>query len=177
MRAAACSLLSVMRRLAEEDTSPARLGVAVGVGVLFACTPFFGFQLALALMVAWPLRLNKLAVALGTQLSLPPLIPFLAYTSVNLGELILHRQTALLTPSQISRTPPSVLITQIGLAWSVGGIALGLVAGSVIGAIVTLLASRIRANRGSDVLSVGEPGVGAEGATLSSTIAELREGD
>ena len=149
-RSATSGLGALLRRLAAQDSSPKRLGVAVGLGVLFACTPFFGLQLILALIVAWPLRLNKLAVAIGTQLSLPPLIPVIGFVSVNIGELILRQRAVSLTLTQIGSTPASAILEQIGLAWTVGGIVVGLLAGSIIGGTVSVVAMRMRVSSASD---------------------------
>ena len=145
LRVKALDIRSVLRRLVAEDATPVRLGVAVGVGVLFACTPFYGLQVVLALLVAWPLRLNKIAVALGTQLSIPPLFPFIAFASISIGGLILHGKLLPVTRAQISNTPARELVRQLGPAWVVGGLVLGLAAGTLIGVMVTLLAKRARA--------------------------------
>lgn len=134
------------QRLLSENTSPVRLGVAVGVGVFFACTPFYGLHLWLALLVAWPLRLNKVAVAIGTQFSLPPMIPFIVFASAWIGEWLLHGRSLSLTREQLRSADVGELATQLGVAWTVGGLVLGLVAGTVIGAIVAVIAAR-RARR------------------------------
>ena len=135
-----------VRRLLSESTSPARLGVAVGVGVFFACTPFYGLHLWLALLVAWPLRLNKVAVAIGTQFSLPPMIPFIVFASAWIGEWLLHGRPLSLTREQLRSANIKELAAQIGMAWTVGGLVLGLVAGTIIGALVAVIAAR-RARR------------------------------
>ncbi|MGH7653222.1 MAG: DUF2062 domain-containing protein [Gemmatimonadaceae bacterium] len=120
------------------DVRPGRLGAAVALGVLFGCSPFFGFQFILALMIAVPLRLNKLAVAIGTQISTPPLTPFVVFAGANLGELILHHRLLPLTVSAIRAMPPKVLAGQFLLAWTVGGLTLGLLLGAIVGAAVAV---------------------------------------
>ena len=137
-------LVSGLHRLMSESASPVRLGVAVGVGVLFACTPFFGFQLVLALAAAWLLRLNKVAVAIGTQFSLPPLVPFVVYASANFGEFILHGRKLSFDLHQLRSMPPGEAAKQIGLVWTVGGLAFGLLAGAFIGALVAVTARRVQ---------------------------------
>lgn len=114
--------------------------------MLFACTPFYGFQLWLALAVAWILRLNKVAAAIGTQFSFPPFIPFIVLASVWIGELLVHGRMPSLNRSQFQSTSARELLTQFGAAWVVGGLVVGAVAGAVIGAAVTVIAAR-RARR------------------------------
>jgi uncharacterized protein (DUF2062 family) len=64
------------------DESPERLGVAVGVGVLCGCSPFLGFQTLLAVALAFLLRLNKLAVFIGLQISIAPVTPLVVFASL-----------------------------------------------------------------------------------------------
>ena len=59
-------------RVLREHASPARVGFAVGIGVLVGCSPFLGLQVAIAALLAIVFRLNKLAVFLGLQISAPP---------------------------------------------------------------------------------------------------------
>ncbi|MGV3708140.1 MAG: DUF2062 domain-containing protein [Gemmatimonas sp.] len=129
-------------RLMAEGTSPVRLGVAVGIGVFFACTPFYGFQLWLALAVAWIFRLNKVAVVIGTQFSLPPLIPFIVFASAWTGERLLHGRSLALSLNQLRDRELTTLAREFGLAWTVGGAVVGLVAGTLIGSVVAIVAAR-----------------------------------
>lgn len=131
------------------DVRPGQLGGAVGLGVLFGCSPFFGFQFILALLIAVPLRLNKLAVALGTQISTPPLTPFVVFAGANLGELILHHRLLPLTMNAIRAMPPRQLAAQFLLAWTVGGLTLGLLLGAIIGAGVAVGVRIYRARYGA----------------------------
>jgi uncharacterized protein (DUF2062 family) len=135
--------------LVVSDVRPARLGAAVGLGVAFGCTPFFGFQFVLALLIAVPLRLNKLAVAIGTQISTPPLTPFVIFAGANLGELMLHRRLLPLTLNAIRAMPARQLAGQFLLAWTVGGLTLGVIFG-VIAAVAVAAGVRIyRSRRGA----------------------------
>lgn len=141
-------LRTTAHRLLHQNTSPAGLGVATGVGVLFACTPFFGLQLAIALAIAWLLKLNKVAVAIGTQFSIPPMIPFIVFASAWTGEWIVHRRAFSLSLAELRSATIPELAAQIGIAWLVGGTVVGLVSGSIVGTIVFLVARR-RAQKAS----------------------------
>jgi len=123
--------------LVVSDIRPARLGAAVGLGVVFGCSPFFGFQFVMALLIAVPLRLNKLAVAIGTQVSTPPLTPFIIFAGANLGELMLHHRLLPLTMTAIRAMPARKLAEQFLLAWTVGGLTLGVLLGTIVGAAFT----------------------------------------
>lgn len=142
MSSATAWMRTIVSRLLSENASPTRLGVAVGVGVLFACTPFYGFQLWLGLGAAWLLRLNKVAVAIGTQFSFPPLIPFIVLGSVWIGELLVHGRAPSLSRAQFQGMGARDLLTQFGVPWVIGGLVVGAVAGTIIGSAVTVIAAR-----------------------------------
>ena len=142
MSSATAWMRATANRLLSENASPVRLGVAVGVGVLFACTPFYGFQLWLALAAAWTLRLNKVAVAIGTQFSFPPMIPFIVLASVWTGELLTHGRPPSLHRSQFAGLGPRALLAEFGVPWVIGGLVVGAVAGAIIGTVVAVIAAR-----------------------------------
>src|SRR4051812_12082920 len=55
----------VWRQLKREQLTPGRFGFAVGLGLFFGLSPFWGFQMITAQFLAYVLKLNKLAVAAG----------------------------------------------------------------------------------------------------------------
>lgn len=77
------------QRLKEEavkpDESSLRKGLAVGFGVFMGILPIWGFQLALAIPLAFLLRLNRVLVVAAANISIPPMIPFILYGSYRLG--------------------------------------------------------------------------------------------
>jgi uncharacterized protein (DUF2062 family) len=75
----------------ESLDSPSRVASAVAVGIFFGISPFWGFQLFLALIVASFLKLNRIIAAISTHISSPPLIPFIVYSSVKLGDILISK--------------------------------------------------------------------------------------
>lgn len=63
--------------------------ISVGVGLFFGIVPIWGFQFALAILLAVCFKLNKFIVGLAAQISVPPMIPFILYASVKTGEYVL----------------------------------------------------------------------------------------
>jgi uncharacterized protein (DUF2062 family) len=53
------------------DDNPHRIAMAFSLGVFIAFSPFIGLQIISAVFLAWVLRLNTLAVLLGTLLNNP----------------------------------------------------------------------------------------------------------
>lgn len=68
--------------------SPVKVASSAAVGVFFAVSPFWGFQLVLSVLVSSIFKLNRLIAACASNISIPPLIPFIIYASVELGVII-----------------------------------------------------------------------------------------
>src|SRR5207248_679493 len=98
------------RQLKREQLSPARFGVAVGMGLFWGLSPFWGLQTICALTLAHLLRLNKLAVAAGVTISAPPFLPFEVLASIQLGQRALYGSWAPVTLAQVRSTPVSEII-------------------------------------------------------------------
>ena len=95
-------------QLLSEHASPERLGWAIGVGVFCGLSPLLGFQFLAALALAWLLRLNKLAVMVGLQISAPPFTPLVIFAELQLGSLLLHGKVLPLSLELVRTTPRSV---------------------------------------------------------------------
>jgi uncharacterized protein (DUF2062 family) len=131
--------------LMAEQATPERLGVAVGVGVLMGCSPFHGFQFLIALALAWLLKLNKIAVMIGLQISAPPITPFVALAGIQLGEYMLHQRFLPLSISEIRAMSGGSLLRTVLVDMTVGGLTLGAVLGLALGGLTTWVLRRRRA--------------------------------
>ena len=69
-----------------------RLAVSVAVGSFFSSLPVWGWQMVLAVSVAYAFKLNKFVVLVSSNLSVPPMIPVLIFLSYFTGGLILGTQ-------------------------------------------------------------------------------------
>jgi len=114
-----------LRRLLHENTEPARLGAAVAVGVVVGCSPFFGLHIGIGLLLAWALRLNKVAVILGAHISTPPLAPLLAFAGAQIGARLLHGAWLSLTIADFTPGRFPTLLRTLLLDWTVGGLIVG----------------------------------------------------
>ena len=82
-------LLDRARSVLQLDDPPWRIALALAVGVFISCTPTFGFQTLLALLVATLTRLNRAATVTGAWLNLPWVAPFVYAGAVKLGQVLL----------------------------------------------------------------------------------------
>ena len=140
-------LLARFEALKAQHATPERLGVAVGVGVLCGLSPLLGLQTVTALGLAWALRLNKLSVLIGLQISAPPITPLVVLAEIELGELMLHGKPLPLTLARIRGMPTRVLLETFLIDLTVGGLTLGVVLGVALGAATTAWVRRRRAER------------------------------
>jgi uncharacterized protein (DUF2062 family)/2-polyprenyl-3-methyl-5-hydroxy-6-metoxy-1,4-benzoquinol methylase len=75
--------------LRTEHTTPGKVAAGVAVGVFVGCSPFWGFHLALALLLATVFRLNRVLVYAATNLANPLTAPPLLFAEVQVGHRIL----------------------------------------------------------------------------------------
>ena len=86
-------LLDRFRGLLHLDDAPWRIALALAIGVFISCTPTFGFQTLLALLVATVVRLNRAAMVTGVWINLPWVTPFVYAGALKLGSVILPDHT------------------------------------------------------------------------------------
>ncbi len=75
--------------LRTEHTTPGKVAAGVGVGILVGCSPFWGFHLAIALLLATVLRLNRVLVYAATNLANPITAPPLIFAEIQVGHRLL----------------------------------------------------------------------------------------
>ena len=67
--------------------------ISAGFGIFMGIIPIWGYQMALAIILAIYFKLNKAIVLVTAQISLPPMIPFILYGSYLTGNLMLGNAT------------------------------------------------------------------------------------
>jgi uncharacterized protein (DUF2062 family) len=68
-------------------SEPVRMAASVGLGLFFGIFPIWGFQMLVAFAAASFLKLNRIVVLLTTNISTPPLTPFIIFFSYEIGSL------------------------------------------------------------------------------------------
>ena len=79
----------VAHRIGRLPDQPQRIARGFAAGTFINFTPLFGFHLLGAFALAWVMRGNLLAAALGTFVGNPLTIPFMAMISMALGRWML----------------------------------------------------------------------------------------
>jgi uncharacterized protein (DUF2062 family) len=117
---------------------PFRLSLAVGVGLFCGLAPIWGFQMIATLALAHWLRLNKMIALLVSNISIPPLMPFILYGELVLGHRLCTGGAFLFSQHQISR---ALMLHYFG-QWCVGSLVLAVVV-AVVGFIATYGIARL----------------------------------
>jgi uncharacterized protein (DUF2062 family) len=111
---------------------PFRLALAVGIGLFCGLAPIWGLQMIATLALAHWLRLNKMIALLASNISIPPLIPFILYGELVLGHRLCTGGAFVFSRHQLSRA----LVLQYFGQWCVGSLVLAVVL-AVVGFIAT----------------------------------------
>lgn len=112
--------------------------ISVGVGLFYGIVPIWGFQFALAILTAVYFKLNKVIVGLSAQISFPPLIPFVLFASIKMGEVVMGEKINLIFNKSLSIHE----ITNNVLVYYVGATVLSVLAG-VVGFLITLITLKL----------------------------------
>ena len=116
---------------------PARVAGAVGLGLFCGIAPFWGVQMLVAATLAHWLRLNKAITLLASNISIPPLVPFIIYGATVLGHWLFTGKILTISPSEI-RTHAGEFLWQ----WIVGSFVLAALVAAV-GIFTTYCAARL----------------------------------
>ncbi len=91
----------IKEQLGNHNESPEKAASAVGFGLFMGILPVWGFQMLLAAFFAHLLKINKVIVLIASNISLPPMIPFIIYFAYQTGGLFVKGNTNLLTKQSL----------------------------------------------------------------------------
>src|SRR5215207_1487138 len=86
------SALYYLKRILRLSGTPYAIAMGAAVGAAVSFTPFIGFHFILAFLIAWPLRGNMIAGAIGTCVGNPLTFPLIWATTYELGHLIMNQE-------------------------------------------------------------------------------------
>ena len=122
---------ALLKQVATEQNSPAQLGAAVAMGIIIGTTPFYGFHLGICIVIATLLRLNRALTYLAANISLPWVIPFLLFGSLQLGNQWVHGEWLPITVETIQNLDP----WDFGQTLILGSLSLGTLIGIPAGLV------------------------------------------
>ena len=78
------------QQIVHSADSNAKMAAAMGWGVFCGILPIWGYQMVVAGVLAHFLRLNKVVAIVFSNVSIPPMIPFILYGSMVVGAWVLN---------------------------------------------------------------------------------------
>jgi len=69
--------------------NPSKKALSIALGVFIGLSPFWGFQTLIVIFLALIFKLNKTIAFVFSNISIPPFIPFILYTSLKMGQYLL----------------------------------------------------------------------------------------
>ena len=127
----------------DSNDSNSKLSWSVALGLFVGLTPFWGWQLMIAFGVAYIFKLNKFVTVAASNISIPPILPFLLILSYFTGGLVLGLNTKLSYGSGIN----FAWIKHNLLQYVVGSFLLGVIFAVVFGLLTFLLLEVFRKKR------------------------------
>lgn len=134
----------INKQVLHSKDSNTKMAAAMGWGVFCGVIPIWGYQMVFAGLSSHFMKLNKVVAMVFSNISIPPMIPFLLYGSVVLGALVLGVENAF-TLDGITFETVAQSLTQ----YIVGSVALAIILGLLV-FIISLLAMIICKRRPSN---------------------------
>lgn len=85
----------IHNHITHSPDSNTRISLSVMLGIFMGIVPIWGYQMLLALILAQLMKLNKVITLVASNISIPPMIPFILYGSYVTGCIVLGRPVSL----------------------------------------------------------------------------------
>ena len=113
-----------------------KLAASIGFGVFMGIVPIWGYQMIVALALAYVFKLHKPFVIVAANISIPPMIPFIIFGSIAMGSLVLGHPLSEFSFAQIDGLDS---ITNNLYQYMVGSMVLATVLGFLSGSFTYVL--------------------------------------
>ncbi len=137
------------KNLFNKEESHLKKSASIGFGIFMGIVPLWGFQMAIAVVLAALFRLNKALTLIASNISIPPMIPLIVFLSFVFGKFWVAANTvSLIFSKNITLEAIKLNIKQ----YVFGSVTLAVVAG-LLGFIITLVllkfSEKISAGKGA----------------------------
>ncbi len=116
------------------------IALSIGFGVFMGIVPIWGWQMVVAFAIASATGLNRALVLIASNISIPPMIPFILFGSYATGGWLMGRNLKWTAPADITLDLVKTELAQ----YIIGSMALALVAGIISGFLTFVLVKIIR---------------------------------
>jgi glycosyltransferase involved in cell wall biosynthesis len=126
----------IQEYIINSNDSNMRIAASVTVGVFIGILPVWGFQMLVAYGTAYFLKLNRFVTVTASNISIPPMLPFILFLSYITGGLIVGYN------KHVVKYSPGMTLTWIKanlLQYLVGSVVFGILAAIALGTITWVL--------------------------------------
>lgn len=123
----------VWRRIWRLSGTPHTIAVGIAAGAFMSFTPFLGFHIAVAMLIAWVFRGNLVAAAFGTLVGNPVTYPAIWWGTYDLGHWMLgtHANSHIDLVGTLMSSKAFDVILPVLVPMSIGSVPLGLLSAFV----------------------------------------------
>jgi uncharacterized protein (DUF2062 family) len=118
----------IKKNFFNEDEPIQKKAASVGLGVFMGIFPVWGFQMLLCGVLAHFLKLNKAIAILSSNISSPPILPFIIYGSYKMGELMMSDDKITDLDWALIKAEPTKFIVDSSVQYLLGSSLLALTA-------------------------------------------------
>lgn len=137
-------LKTVFFRLLLKNSTPNGIALGAAIGAFIGVLPVYGLHTILVVIAAILIRpANKVAIFLGTNISLPPTVPFITWGGYELGRIILWGKFAPLTWSDFQDITFRNILSHYKPLF-IGSVILGIFCGTAVYFLTFFVVKRIR---------------------------------
>jgi uncharacterized protein (DUF2062 family) len=129
---------SVRELFGENAQQPGKIAFAVGIGLFCGIAPIWGYQMIAAAALAHLLRLNKAIALVASNISIPPVMPFILYGALVLGHWLFTGHRLQLSARSLTRN----YVLQYLVEWCVGSVVLAALV-ATLGILTTYGVARV----------------------------------
>lgn len=140
----------ILVQLIRQHSSPHEIALGAGIGAFISCLPVYGLHTVLVILAAIIVRpANKIAIFLGTNLSLPPTIPFITWAGYEIGRFILNKNLPPLDWG-FFKNLTFQKITSFYQPLFIGSLILGVICAIVIYSLTFFIVKKVKERRNLD---------------------------
>lgn len=141
-------IIADLVRFLKAHNDPHEIALGVAIGSFIAILPLYGLHTALCVIAVILIpRANKLAMLLGTNVSLPPTVATITWTAYDIGRLILVNKNYPPISWEYIRNFKISRVSEFYFPLFIGSVALGLVCAVVFYFITFAIAKHFKNKR------------------------------
>ena len=138
-------ILAMLVRVLKEHHDPHGIALGVAVGAFIGILPLYGLHTVLCVVALLLIpRANKLAILLGTNVSLPPTVATITWTAYDIGRILLVNKRYPPLSWEYLKNFKVERVSEFYYPLFIGSIVLGLLVAVVLYIITWVVAERFR---------------------------------